>query len=41
MGIETEYGHLQPGAVASFVHLSDDRQVRATWIGGAEVWRAA
>jgi N-acetylglucosamine-6-phosphate deacetylase len=39
MGIEGEYGHLQPGAVASFVHLSDERQVRATWIGGAEVWR--
>lgn len=39
MGIETEYGHLQPGAVASFVHLSDARQVRSTWIGGAEVYR--
>lgn len=40
MGIEDEYGHLRPGAVASFVHLSDDRAVRATWINGAEVWRA-
>jgi N-acetylglucosamine-6-phosphate deacetylase len=38
MGIATEHGHLQPGALASFVHLSDDRQVKATWIGGAEVW---
>ena len=41
MGIEAEYGHLQPGAIASFVHLSGDRQIRATWINGAEVWRAA
>ncbi|MGB3337651.1 MAG: N-acetylglucosamine-6-phosphate deacetylase [Devosia sp.] len=40
MGIDGDYGHLQPGGVASFVHLSDERQVRATWIGGAEVWRA-
>ena len=39
MDIETEYGHLQPGAVASFVHLSDARKVRSTWIGGAEVYR--
>jgi N-acetylglucosamine-6-phosphate deacetylase len=39
MGIEAEYGHLQPGAVASFVHLSDERKVRATWIAGNEVWR--
>ena len=38
MGIAAEHGHLQPGALASFVHLSDDRQVKATWIGGAEVW---
>src|SRR5690606_22383098 len=40
MGIEAEFGHLQPGAIASFVHLSSDRKVKATWIGGAEVWRA-
>jgi N-acetylglucosamine-6-phosphate deacetylase len=40
MGIATEHGHLQPGALASFVHLSDDRQVKATWINGAEVWAA-
>jgi N-acetylglucosamine-6-phosphate deacetylase len=40
MGIDAEYGHLQPGAVASFVHLSDARKVRATWISGAEVFRA-
>lgn len=40
MGIEAEFGHLQPGAVASFVHLSADRKVRATWIGGAEVFAA-
>lgn len=40
MGIAAEHGHLQPGAVASFVHLSGERQVKATWIGGAEVFRA-
>jgi N-acetylglucosamine-6-phosphate deacetylase len=40
MGIAAEHGHLRPGALASFVHLSDARQVRATWIGGAEVFRA-
>ncbi|MNT87073.1 N-acetylglucosamine-6-phosphate deacetylase [compost metagenome] len=39
MGVETEYGHLRPGAVASFVHLSDARKVRSTWISGAEVYR--
>jgi N-acetylglucosamine-6-phosphate deacetylase len=40
MGIEAEFGHLEPGAMASFVHLSDTHTVRATWIGGAEVWGA-
>jgi len=40
MGIASELGHLRPGAVASFVHLSDAQKVRATWIGGAEVFRA-
>ena len=40
MGIQAEYGHLQPGAIASFVHLTDDRNVRATWINGVEAWRA-
>ncbi|MHA6731126.1 N-acetylglucosamine-6-phosphate deacetylase [Devosia sp. A369] len=40
MGIEDQFGHLQPGAIASFAHLSDDRQMRATWIAGSEVWRA-
>jgi len=40
MGIEAEMGHLQPGAVASFVHLTQDRQVSATWIAGVEMWRA-
>ena len=41
MGIEAEHGHLHPGAQASFVHLSDARKVRSTWIGGVEVWRAS
>ncbi|QQR35405.1 N-acetylglucosamine-6-phosphate deacetylase [Devosia oryziradicis] len=40
MGIDAEYGHLRPGAVASFVHLSDSRRVQATWIGGGQVFRA-
>lgn len=38
MGIEEEYGHLRPGALASFVHLSGERQVRSTWIAGNKVW---
>ncbi len=40
MGIEDEFGHLQPGAVASFVHLTDDRKVASTWISGVEVFHA-
>lgn len=40
MGIEATYGTLQRGAVGSFAHLSDDRQVKATWIDGAEVFHA-
>ena len=39
MGIASTHGTLEHGAVASFVHLSDERQVRATWIDGAEVFR--
>lgn len=39
IGIAEEFGHLRPGGVASFVHLSDDRHVRATWIAGEEVWK--
>ncbi|WEK06521.1 MAG: N-acetylglucosamine-6-phosphate deacetylase [Candidatus Devosia phytovorans] len=38
LGIAGDHGHLQPGAVASFVHLSDEREMRATWIGGTQVW---
>ena len=40
MGIAAEHGHLGAGAIASFAHLSDDHHMRATWIGGTEVWRA-
>jgi N-acetylglucosamine-6-phosphate deacetylase len=40
MGIEATYGTLQRGAVGSFAHLSDGRQVKATWIDGVEVFRA-
>jgi N-acetylglucosamine-6-phosphate deacetylase len=41
MGIEADYGHLRPGARASFVHLDADNEVRATWIDGVERYRAA
>ncbi len=37
MGIHESYGTLSKGAVASFVHLSDDRTVRSTWINGTKV----
>ncbi|HWV21620.1 MAG TPA: N-acetylglucosamine-6-phosphate deacetylase [Devosia sp.] len=40
MGIESTYGTLQRGAIGSFVHLSDARQVKATWIDGVEVFHA-
>lgn len=40
MGIDAEFGHLQPGARANFLHLSNTRELHATWIGGREVWRA-
>lgn len=40
MGLEAEMGHLRPGAIASFVHLTAERQVGATWIAGREIWRA-
>lgn len=40
MGIAEEYGHLHPGARASFVHLGDAQDMRATWIGGTKVWGA-
>ncbi|HEV7346340.1 MAG TPA: N-acetylglucosamine-6-phosphate deacetylase [Devosia sp.] len=40
MGVAAEHGHMRPGALANFVHLSSDRKVNATWISGAEVYRA-
>lgn len=40
MGVEQEHGHLIPGARADFVHLSADRHVNSTWIGGTQVYRA-
>ncbi|WP_108462344.1 N-acetylglucosamine-6-phosphate deacetylase [Devosia naphthalenivorans] len=40
MGIEAQYGHLRPGAVASLVHLTDDYRVASTWVAGQEVHRA-
>jgi N-acetylglucosamine-6-phosphate deacetylase len=38
--IDATHGHLRPGAVANFVHLSDAHAVRATWIDGLEAFRA-
>lgn len=40
MGIVDRHGHLQGGALANFVHLTPDRQVASTWIGGQKVWAA-
>lgn len=40
MGISSTYGTLQRGAVGSFAYLSDDRQMKATWIDGVEVFHA-
>ncbi|MFD1252398.1 N-acetylglucosamine-6-phosphate deacetylase [Devosia equisanguinis] len=40
MGIADTYGHLGRSAVANFVHLSNERAVRSTWIGGEAVWSA-
>jgi N-acetylglucosamine-6-phosphate deacetylase len=39
MGIADRYGHLKRGARADMVLLSDDLQVRTTWIAGAEVYQ--
>ncbi|MDB5623663.1 MAG: nagA [Devosia sp.] len=40
LGISAQHGHLRPGAVGSFVHLSAEHEVLATWINGAEQYRA-
>jgi len=40
MGMASSHGHLLQDASLSFVHLSDARKVRATWIDGVEVFRA-
>lgn len=40
LGLDGEMGHLQPGATASFVHLTDARKVKSTWINGKQVWAA-
>ena len=39
IGAESSLGHLRTSAEASFVHLSDDRRVQSTWIGGEKVWQ--
>ena len=40
MGIEDRYGHLRRGARADMVLISDDLDVRTTWIAGEEVFTA-
>ena len=40
MGLADTHGHLRRSALASFVHLSADRQVRSTWVNGELVWSA-
>ncbi|HTM76299.1 MAG TPA: N-acetylglucosamine-6-phosphate deacetylase [Devosia sp.] len=40
MGLDHSLGFLGPQSVASFVHLSNERKVRATWIDGVEVFSA-
>ena len=40
MGIQATHGHLGPGTVANFVHLSNDHAIHSTWIDGAEAFRA-
>ena len=38
MGLSAERGHLAAGAVADFVHLTDDLAVAGTWIAGNQQW---
>ncbi len=40
IGRDQKHGHLRPGAVGNFVHLSDELEVAGTWIGGKPVFRA-
>jgi N-acetylglucosamine-6-phosphate deacetylase len=41
MGVQAEFGHLRPGAVASFVHLTGQHEIASTWIAGQRVFSAA
>jgi N-acetylglucosamine-6-phosphate deacetylase len=41
LGLDGARGHLDPGAQADFVVLSPDLGVRATFVGGREVYRSA
>ena len=40
LGVADRLGHLEEGAVASLVHLSDGLDIRATWIAGQKVHEA-
>ncbi|HTN62556.1 MAG TPA: N-acetylglucosamine-6-phosphate deacetylase [Devosia sp.] len=40
MGLDHSLGFLGPQSAASFVHLSNERKVRATWIDGVQVFSA-
>jgi N-acetylglucosamine-6-phosphate deacetylase len=39
LGAASEHGNLRSGAVASFVHLTSDHQIAATWLAGRQVFR--
>jgi len=41
IGMGATLGHLRPAAEANFVHLSNERHVRSTWIGGRQAWPSA
>lgn len=38
LGVSARHGRLGQGSAGDFVHLSDDLQVRGTWIGGKQVF---
>jgi N-acetylglucosamine-6-phosphate deacetylase len=41
LGVAHTHGHLGRNAVADFVHLSNERHVLSTWIGGKTAWNVA
>jgi N-acetylglucosamine-6-phosphate deacetylase len=41
MGVQERHGRLGPGTAASFVHLSDELDVRGVWVDGQKVFSDA